>query len=39
MHAEGYASRAFSDLTVTDMPGPEATAGLICRHFDLGARQ
>ena len=38
MYAEGYASRAFSDLIVTDMPGPEATALAIARHLQLPLR-
>lgn len=37
MYAEGYASRAFSDLVITDMTTPRATAEQICRHFDLSA--
>lgn len=35
MYAEGYASRAFSDLVITEMVSPDATARDICRHFEL----
>jgi hypothetical protein len=35
MYAEGYASRAFSDLIVTDMPGPDVTARFIVEHLGL----
>lgn len=38
MYAEGYASRAFSTLVVTDMPGPEATARAIARDLQLTLR-
>jgi hypothetical protein len=33
MYAEGYASRSFSDLIVTEMTGPADTAERIARHF------
>lgn len=38
MYAEGYADRAFSELIVTDMPGPEATARAIARDLQLPLR-
>ncbi|MBU1306459.1 MAG: shikimate kinase [Alphaproteobacteria bacterium] len=38
MYAEGYASRSFSDLIVTDMPGPQATASQIARRLRLAVR-
>jgi hypothetical protein len=37
MYAQGYADRDFSDLVITEMVSPEATARQICRHFDLPA--
>ena len=37
MYAEGYADRPFSDMIVTDMPGPQATARHIVRHLRLPA--
>lgn len=37
MHEEGYASRPFSDLIVTDMAGPRATAAVIARSLQLPA--
>lgn len=39
MYAEGYASRAFSDLVITDMTTPPQTASQIADHFQLRARQ
>ena len=38
MYAEGYASRPFSALVVTDMQGPEATARAIARDLQLPLR-
>tara|TARA_R110002124_G_scaffold44422_10_gene135549 strand:- start:17171 stop:17659 length:489 start_codon:yes stop_codon:yes gene_type:complete len=35
MYAEGYATRAFSDLLINDMTTPEACARQIARHFGL----
>ena len=35
MYAEGYATRAFSDLVIGDMTTPEACARQIARHFGL----
>jgi len=38
MYAEGYASRAFSDLLIIDMTTAASTASKICRHFGLVAQ-
>jgi len=38
MYAEGYATRAFSDLVIGDMTTPAACAGQIARHFGLSTR-
>jgi len=39
MYAEGYASRAFSDLIITDMATPSQTASQIANHFQPRAGQ
>ena len=36
MFAEGYASRAFSDVVISDMQGPGHTARLIATRLGLG---
>jgi hypothetical protein len=35
MYAEGYANRSFSDLIITDMPGPQATAIQVAERLQL----
>lgn len=35
MHDEGYASRAFSDMVITDMQRPDETARRIAERFGL----
>ena len=35
MYAEGYASRSFSDLMISEMATPELTARQIARYFGL----
>jgi hypothetical protein len=39
MYAEGYASRAFSDLIITEVTTPALTARQIAAHFHLDAGQ
>ena len=39
MYAEGYPSRTFSDLIITDMTTPSQTASRIADHFQLRAGQ